>query len=363
MSPQAEIQLIVVLVAATCALPGAFLVLRDMSMISDSITHTVLLGIVLAFFASGDLSSPLLVAGAALTGVATAGLTEMLRKSRLVSGDASIGLVFPLLFSLAVILISRYAGAVHLDTDAVLLGELAYAPFKRLVIAGVDIGAESVYASLLLLAGNAVFIGLFFKELKLASFDPVQAAVLGFSPAVLHYCLMTLVSVTAVGAFEAAGSVLVVALMIAPPATAHLLTDRLEAMLPLSVGLGALSGLAGCRLAFLFDVSISGCVASCCGAVFFVVLILAPGRGVAGRLLRRRRKQRELLKQALMLHLRGDRDGPVEPRALFRALGLGPRKAGGILRELRREGLVRTENGVVRLTRRAEQGEGPGQIR
>ena len=143
---QLEIQLIAAVVAVACALPGVFLVLRRMAMMSDAISHTVLLGIVLGFFLVGDLGSPLLIFGAAATGVLTVVLVEVLNRTRLVKEDAAIGLVFPALFSLAVILISRYAGNVHLDMDAVLLGELAFAPFDRLVVLGTDIGPRALYS-------------------------------------------------------------------------------------------------------------------------------------------------------------------------------------------------------------------------
>ncbi len=212
MAPQIEIQIIAVIVAVACALPGTFLVLRKMSMMSDSITHTILLGIVLTFFVTHDLSSPLLIMGAALMGVVTVWLTELLSRTRLLAEDAAIGVVFPLLFSIAIILITRYAGSVHLDTDSVLLGELAFAPFDRMVIGGVDMGAKAIYTTGVLLLINLAAIIIFFKELKIATFDPMLAAVLGFSPALVHYGLMTLVSLTTVGAFQAVGSVLVVAL-------------------------------------------------------------------------------------------------------------------------------------------------------
>ena len=147
MSAAIEIQLIAALTAAACAIPGVFLVLRKMSMVSDSITHTILLGIVLAFFLTNDLSSPLLMIGAAVMGPVTVWLTELLTKTRLLSEDSATGMVFPLLFSIAVILITRYAGTAHLDTDSVLLGELAFAPFDRLSVNGMDIGAKGVYIS------------------------------------------------------------------------------------------------------------------------------------------------------------------------------------------------------------------------
>ena len=230
-----DILLIAMTVAAACALPGVFLVLRRTALMSDAISHAMLLGIVLAFFVTEDITSPFLVLAAALTGLLTVMLVELLHSTRRVRMDAAIGLVFPALFSLAVILISRYAGNVHLDTDAVLLGELAFAPFRRLVVFGVDIGPRNLYVMLGILLLNVVFFTALYKEMKLTTFDAGLAAALGFAPQLLHYAFMFLVSVTAVGSFDAVGAILVVALMIAPPSAAYLLTDRLPAMIGLSV--------------------------------------------------------------------------------------------------------------------------------
>ena len=310
MSASLEIQLIAVIVSVACALPGVFLVLRKMSMMSDSITHTILLGIVLAFFMTQDLSSPFLIAGAALMGVVTVALTETLAKTRLMSEDSSIGLVFPLLFSIAVILITRYTGSVHLDTDSVLLGELAFAPFDRMIVFGADIGAKALYTSGALLLINAVLIAVFYKELKISAFDPLLAAVLGFSPVAIHYGLMALVSLTAVGAFEAVGSVLVVAFMIGPPVTAYLLTDDLKAMLALSAVFGALGGVLGYQAAALLDVSIAGSMAVAVGLIFSVVFVAAPKRGLVGVLLRKRRNRREYAQTTLLFHVCNHQNSP-----------------------------------------------------
>jgi len=165
--PQLEIQLIAVIVAVACALPGVFLVLRRMALMSDAISHAILLGIVLAFFLVHDLASPLLILAAALTGVLTVTLVELLHNTRKLKQDAAIGIVFPLLFSLGVILISRFAGNVHLDVDSVLLGELAFAPFDRLSVAGLDIGPKAAWVMGGILFLNVLFIALFYKELKI----------------------------------------------------------------------------------------------------------------------------------------------------------------------------------------------------
>jgi manganese/zinc/iron transport system permease protein len=298
-----EIQLIAIIVSLACALPGVFLVLRRMAMMSDAISHSILLGIVLAFFLTKDISSPLLVLAATLTGVLTVSMVELINKTRLVKEDAAIGLVFPALFSIGVILISRYAGNIHLDTDAVLLGELAFAPFDRFVLFGQDIGPKAFYVMLGIFIINLIFILVFFKELKLATFDAGLAATFGFSPGLIHYGLMSLVSVTAVGAFDAVGSILVVALMIGPPMTAYLLTDRLSHMLFLSGFLGIISAILGYWLAHFLDVSIAGSMATMVGVLFLIVFLVAPQNGLIA-IARRKSKQRiEFAIEMLLVHL------------------------------------------------------------
>jgi len=313
MSPaQVEIQLIAAVTAAACALPGVFLVLRRMAMMSDAISHSILLGIVLAFLATGDLASPLLLAAAAVTGLLTVALVELLGRTRLLKEDAAIGLVFPVLFSAGVILIARYAGDVHLDIDSVLLGELAFAPFNRFELFGTDWGPVSLFTMLGALLANAVFLLLFYKEMKLSTFDPELAAALGISPVFFHYTHMALVSVTAVSAFDAVGSVLVVGLMIGPPAAAYLLTDRLPVMISLSVGIGVASSVAGYWLAHAIDASIAGSMAAMTGVAFLLALFFAPGRGLAAISRRRRRQRLEFAGQMLAVHLLQHEGGPDE---------------------------------------------------
>jgi len=311
---QIEIQLIAMIVSVACALPGVFLILRRMAMMSDAISHSILLGIVVAFFATQDLSSPLLVVGATLTGVLTVILVELLHRTRLVQEDAAIGLIFPLLFSLGVILISRYAGNIHLDTDAVLLGELAFAPFDRFMVLGRDIGPKSLYLMLGILLINLLFILVFFKELKLVSFDAGLAMALGFSPTFVHYSLMTLVSVTAVGAFDAVGSILVVALMIGPPAAAYLLTDRLSILLLLSSLIGIIASLSGYWMAHVMDSSIAGSMASMVGVIFLVTYLFAPEKGLLALARRRRRQKVQFALEMLLVHLLNHQGRPEAER-------------------------------------------------
>ena len=352
---QFEIQLVAAVVAAACALPGAFLVLRQMAMMSDAISHAILPGIVVAFFLTGSLSSPLLIIGAALTGVLTVALVEVVNRTRLVKEDAAIGLVFPVLFSIGVILIARYAGDVHLDTDAVLLGELALVPFDRWAVGGYDLGPRALYLMGSVGLIGALFILIFYKELKLATFDAGLAAALGFVPAALHYALMGLVSVTAVAAFDAVGSILVVALMVGPPAAAHLLTDRLARMIGLSVLLGVLCAVSGYWLAHLLDASIAGSMATMVGVCFGATFLFAPHRGIVA-VMRRRVRQRWTFAQKMLtihlLHHEGRPEAEHESRIehLQEHLQWSADFAGRVVRQSIQNNLVVRTNGHLALT-------------
>lgn len=354
MSASTEIQIIAVIVAIACALPGVFLVLRRMSMMSDAISHTVLLGIVLGFFVLGSLESPLLILFAAAMGVITVSLVELLMRTRLVRQDAAIGLVFPALFSVAVILISRFARGVHLDVDAVLLGELTFAPLDRIDIGSADLPRSMLVMGVILLVNFAV-ITLFYKELKLTTFDAGLATALGFSPALIHYGLMVMVSVTAVGAFDAVGSVLVVALMIAPPAAAYLLTDRLSRMLLYSAALAAAGAIGGFWMAWFLDANIAGSIASVLGVLFMGVFLMAPGRGIIAQALRRGRQRWEFAQTALAIHLLNHENTPqmaTECRVdhLHYHLQWEPDFAATVVSQAEREGLVQRSNGDLALT-------------
>ncbi|MDC8002516.1 metal ABC transporter permease [Aureisphaera galaxeae] len=307
-APQIEIQLIAMVVAIACAIPGVFLVLRKMALISDAISHSILPGIVLGFFLTHDLNSPWLILLAAITGVITVVLVEAIQKTGLVKEDTAIGLVFPALFSIGVILIAKNANDVHLDVDAVLLGELAFAPFDRLELFGADVGPKSLWVMGIILICTLALLFLFFKELKVSTFDAGLSSALGISPIVMHYGLMSVSSITVVGAFDAVGAILVVALMIAPAATAYLLTSDLKKMIGLSIAFGVASALMGYWAAHLLDASISGAMTSVLGLVFLSVYLFAPNKGLISVLYRQRQQRTEVSLLTFLLHLNNHQD-------------------------------------------------------
>lgn len=455
--PQNTATIIGALIAISGALLGTFLLLRGMSLTSDAISHTVLLGIVLAFLVmtsilslEPDLSSPWLIIGAALAGVATVVLTEAIYRSGLVKQDAALGLAFPLLFALAVIIVSRYVPDVHLDEDAVMVGEIGVAwadtnshcfencetvvitadsPLaeisrqctncRDLGISPRDEGAEfvercnncgtytpaqafraglvenepilifwpkSITVMLLITLLTVAFVLLFFKELKLSTFDPALAAALGFRPTLLNYGLMITVSLVAVGAFEAVGSILVIAFFIIPPAAAYLLTDNLTRMLAYSGLIGAagaffgydlargsllgvvqieavlrwLNRLFGLGLIEEWDSSISASMVLMIFFFFVLSWVFSPKYGLVSTLLRRRRQQRRFDHQVVLAHIQNHLGTAVEQEelavnTLYTHFRWSPSKTNRILQQLQTRNYVHIVKAKVLLTARGRE--------
>ena len=450
--PQQTAIIVGMLIALSGALLGVFLLLRGMSLTSDAISHTVLLGIVVGFMtmaaltgAEPDLSSVWLIVGAAAAGVATVVLTEVIYRSGLVKQDAALGLAFPLLFAIAIILISRFVDDVHMDEDAVLVGEIGVAwantnshcldncetvtltpedPRAEIVrqcincralgISPRDDGAtfaetcvncgvyppgqawqagliqeepilvfwpKSVTVLALMALLTIFFVVVFYKELKLSTFDAALAQALGFRPGLLNYALMILVSLVAVGAFDAVGSILVIAFFIIPPAAGYLLTDRLPLMLVISVLIGALGAFFGYDLArgsFLGIVQIDGLLvglnrlfgldlpeqwdssisASMVLMIFFFFLvtwILSPKYGVISTAIRRRNRRRYFQEQVVLGHIYHHEGSSSEAdelaaSTLHEHFRWSPDKMKQVLGRLRGAGLIKIDAGLIKLT-------------
>ena len=269
------------LVSTSCALLGCFLILRKMAMVGDAISHAVLPGIVLAFLISGSRDSVTMLIGAGLIGIITTFLIEFLHKKARLQTDASIGVTFTWLFAVGVVLISLFAGKVDLDQDCVLYGEIAYVPLDLIITgSGTILGPRALYivGSILVLIVTFIIVG--YKELFLTTFDPAYASAIGISTTLWHYLLMGAVSATTVASFESVGAILVVALLIAPAATAYLITDNLKWMLLIASLVGVISSITGYYLAVWTDSSIAGAIATMTGIFFGVALLFSPTHGV-----------------------------------------------------------------------------------
>ncbi|NRA58974.1 MAG: metal ABC transporter permease, partial [Phycisphaerales bacterium] len=241
-----------ILAAVCCALLGNFLVLRRISLMGDAMSHSVLPGLVIAFLITGSRSAPVMFVGAALAGIATVVLVELIKRLGRVEPGAAMGVVFSVLFALGVLLIERAARNTELDADCVLHGQL-----ESLVWDGPSswsaVGLSEVLRaappSIWTLAITCVLaillVVVLFKELRLAAFDPAFGTSQGFSATALHYVLMVFVAGATVAAFEAVGSILVIAMLIVPASIARLLTDRLASQIMVSVVAAVAAAVSG----------------------------------------------------------------------------------------------------------------------
>ena len=292
---------ILIITSLACAVLGVFLVLRRLSMVSDAISHSVLLGIVIGYFVTKDIGSVLLIIGASLFGVLTTVCIELLIKSKRVTEDASVGVIFPLFFSIAVILITRYARNVHLDTEVVLIGEIILAPLHRINFLGLSLPKALIQMSFVLLI-NIVFIAVFFRKLKISSFDPVYAGVAGIAGAGLYYVFMALVSFTAVSAFESVGAILTISFFISPAASAYLISKDLKITIFLAAVYAVVNSCIGYFLAVKFNVSMSGMCALVSGLTFMITIAVYPG-GIITKIIRYIKNKNRFSRELLILHI------------------------------------------------------------
>jgi manganese/zinc/iron transport system permease protein len=331
------------LVGGSCALLGSFLVLRQMAMLGDAISHAVLPGIVIAFLITGSRGSLVMFIGAVALGLFTTFLIQFL-SGKGVQGDAAIGVAFTFLFAVGVVLVSLYGHEIDLDLECVLYGEIAYAPFDTLMIGDLDLGPRPVWINGLLLLVNAGLVALFYKQFKLSAFDPGMAAAVGINVTLFHYLLMLMVSVTTVGAFESVGAILVVAMIIVPAAAAYLLTDHLHRMLLYAVAIGMGSSVFGYLLAVYLDASIAGAIAVVAGIIFLLAFLFSPTHGVFSKMLARQQMRLQVLGEDALLWLWRQSErvptGAFSARAMAEAQNIAESEARGGLDRLVRAGAV-----------------------
>ncbi|HFI0162565.1 TPA: metal ABC transporter permease [Streptococcus suis] len=251
-----EVLLILLAVGSSCGLIGSVLVVRNQAMLADALSHSVLLGIVLGFFVSHSLDSPLLLFGAAVFGLLTVLAIEGLHTRKLAQ-DAATGLLFTFFFALAVILISLFARNVHLDLDMVLMGEVLFAPLNRLDFLGLSLPLALVKSVALLLV-LLVFFFLNFQALTLYLLDKEQAKLQGIATKRLELGLIFLVSLTTVSSFEAVGSMAVIVFLLAPSMAALPWSKHFCLFLVLGQCCAILMIVLGFGLASWLDLTMSG---------------------------------------------------------------------------------------------------------
>ena len=292
-----EVLTVLIMTSLACGILGPFIVLRNLSMTADALSHSVLLGIVTAFLIVKDLESPFLTVGAAVFGLLTVFAVESLSKKNLVKKDDALAIVFPMFFALAVVIITKFFRNVHLDVDIVLMGNPLFAPFVRIFNM-----PRSFFNMLILFIINLSFVMIAYNPLKMSTFDKNYAILQGVKMNLLFYTLMTLTSLTCVTAFDSVGAILVISLFVAPAASAYLITKNLKWTIVLTLIYGVLNSVIGYLLGTLWNVSISG-MCSAAGMVTCVLTVIFNPNGVIYKEIKKRRNKTKLGNELMLIHI------------------------------------------------------------
>lgn len=349
-----------ILSGASCALLGSYLVLRRMSLLGDAISHAVLPGTVIGVLWSGQLAGWQVFTGAVVVGLLTAFLSHALAEMGNVPEDSSMGVVYTSLFALGVILITQFAAQIDLDPGCVLYGQIEYLPLNRFIWMGLEIPWE-ILPLLFVTLATIAFIAVLWKELKLVAFDAALSTAMGISAFAVHYLLMGMVAVVTVASFKSVGSILVVAMLIVPPATAYMLTDRLWSMQIWAVSCAAVSAVVGFQAASYWNTSVAGMMSVVAGLLFLIAVVFSPSHGLLTKGIRNfqltlRIVSEDILAVLYRIEERGLRDErsttlAVEECARFAGGGWWPQiaipllKSRGLIQSRTTRQLALTENG------------------
>lgn len=257
------------MIGGVCAFLSCFITLKGWSLMGDALSHSVVPGVAVAYYAGWPFA-----AGAFVTGLLAAlGMAFVKTKTRL-REDAVIGVVFTAFFAFGLFLISRYPSQV--DLRSIIFGNI------------LGISNQDILQVVLISGVTLLVLGLKWRDFLLFCFDVNQARALGLNTTLLHFALLTLLSATAVAALQTVGAVLVVAMLVTPGATAYLLTDRFSRMIGLAVTMGVSTSAIGAYASYYFDGSTGGCIVTLQSFLFVIALIFAPKHGMrAARIARR----------------------------------------------------------------------------
>ncbi|MBZ0202625.1 MAG: metal ABC transporter permease [Ignavibacteria bacterium] len=329
-------------IGISCGLIGTYIMLRRMSLIGDALAHAVLPGVVVSFMVAGKSELALFI-GAVVSGILTVLLIGFVNRNSRIKEDTSIGIIFTGAFALGILLVSQLK-QVHIDLSSYLFGD----------VLGVSTG--DITLSLIIMFIIIICIVVFYKQLLITSFDPTMALTIGISTTVVHYMLMTLLSMSIVAGLQSVGVILIIAMLITPPATAYLLSDSLKKILILSALIGVLSSVIGLYLSYHLNFASGASIVLVAVTIFLLVFLFSPKEGVVTKLIRRRESVRTVLLEDV-IKLTYKFDGSIEGVSLADAianeLGISNSKVQGALKKLAERNLLESPGGKHLLT---EQG-------
>jgi ABC-type Mn2+/Zn2+ transport system permease subunit/Mn-dependent DtxR family transcriptional regulator len=327
-------------IGVSCGLIGVYIMLRRMSLIGDALAHSVLPGVVIGFMIVGEKSEIALFIGALAAGIVSALLISFVQRNSKIKEDTSIGIIFTGAFALGILLVSQLK-QVHLDLSSYLFGDV-------LGVSTGDIILSGIITVIILLS-----VILFYKQLLVTSFDPTMAKIIGISSAVVHYFLMTLLSMSIVTGLQSVGVILIIAMLITPPATAFLLTDKLKWLLFYSALIGIVSSIAGLYLSYYFNYTSGASIVLVAVAIFALAFFFSPKEGLVLKYIKRMKAQRmnTLEDVVKFIHKYGERYRDKEfESVLSKEIGVSGSKLGSLMNALGNKGFVTKTNGHFYLT-------------
>lgn len=258
-----------IMVGIICGVIGCFIILRGMALMGDAISHAVLPGVALSYMFGINF-----LIGAVISGVVTAVGIGFISQNSRIKNDISIGIMFSAAFALGIIMITLMKSST--DLYHILFGNV-------LAVRPSDMWITLIIGAIVLVSIYALY-----KELLITSFDPVIAEVYGLPVRLIHYILMTLLTLVTVASLQTVGIILVVAMLITPAATAYLLTDRLPVMLMLSAGIGTVSSVAGLYISFTYNLASGATIVLAATVIFMLAFLFSPRQGLVRKLINKK---------------------------------------------------------------------------
>ncbi len=328
------------MVGLTCGILGAFIVLRNMSLIGDALSHAILPGVVVAFAFFGYNTLGFFF-GSVAAGLLSAVIITWIQQNMKTKNDAAIGIVFTAMFSIGVIGISSISRTgVHLDLKDFLFGNVLGVSNEDLIMTGV------------VMMMVIISIILFYRNLFASTFQPTIASTMGIPVKLMHYYLMLLLSFAVVAAMQTVGVILVVAMLITPASTALLLTNKLKKVLLVASIIGFMSSLSGLFLSILYEMPPGPAIAVTATAIYLLAALLSPEHGVIAKWVRKSRQQRKVLLEDILKEVfKMSFGAQSDIKQLGEKLNVSKSKVNRMLSLLGSQKMVRREKeGTISLT-------------
>ena len=327
------------MVGVMCGILGCFIVLRNMALIGDALSHAILPGVVIAFMIFGYSTLGFFI-GSVIAGLLAAVFITWIQQKIQTKNDAAIGIVFTAMFSLGVMGISWISKeqAVHLDLKDFLFGNV------------LGVSDEDLYLTLGITIYVVLSVILFYRYLFISTFQPVIAQTMGISIKLIHYFLMLLLSFAVVASLRTVGVILVVAMLITPASTALLISNRLKQVIALSAIIGMLTAVSGLVLAIVFDTTPGPAMAVVATVLYLLVALLSPKKGLIfsyfrSQRLKRRIRMEDILKQSIRLQEKGR----LSVAQLMEELEIEKGLLMRLLRKLAKKDLLEMQENTIKL--------------